>query len=128
MTDFEELTEEQQNEVIMQISSKLTGQEIWYWEGIVHKLREYEKFFDSDMEVRQGLIDRIERQEKEIEELKAKLEMYENGVYYSSENDKLQSRIDKAIEITKTYSNMLDTKGVLLYSNLLNALQGGDKE
>ena len=36
--------------------------------------------------------------EKENRELKKDLEMYENGVYFSSENDELQQRIDKAIE------------------------------
>ena len=36
--------------------------------------------------------------EKENRELKKDLEMYENGVYFSSENDELQKRIDKAIE------------------------------
>jgi predicted RNase H-like nuclease (RuvC/YqgF family) len=37
----------------------------------------------------------VREQRKEIEELKAKLEMYENGVYYSSENDKLQEEIER---------------------------------
>ena len=39
MKNFEELTEEEQNEVILNISSKLDKQEIWYWEVIIHKLR-----------------------------------------------------------------------------------------
>lgn len=69
MKDFEELTEDKQNEVIMNIGTKLTGQEIWYWECIVHKLREYDKYFDSDEEIKKGLVDRIKRQEKEIQRL-----------------------------------------------------------
>ena len=36
--------------------------------------------------------------QEEIKELKADLEMYENGVYFSSENDILQNRIDKALK------------------------------
>ena len=36
----------------------------------------------------------IELLEEENKQLKAKLEMYENGVYYSSENDKLENEID----------------------------------
>lgn len=40
---------------------------------------------------------------REIKELKAKLEMYENGVYYSSENDKLQEEIERLqAELDKT--------------------------
>lgn len=46
---------------------------------------------------------------KEIEELKAKLEMYENGVYFSSENDELQERIDKAIEYLGINEEILET-------------------
>lgn len=41
--------------------------------------------------------------EKENRELKKDLEMYENGVYFSSENDELQKRIDKAIEYIETH-------------------------
>ena len=40
MKDFENLSPEEQTDVIMQIGSKLTKQEIWYWEGIIHLLRE----------------------------------------------------------------------------------------
>ena len=45
--------------------------------------------------------------------------MYENGVYFSSENDKLQKRIDKAIEY-------IEEKGRLKYKpdELLNILKG----
>lgn len=36
----------------------------------------------------------LNEKEQENKQLKAKLEMYENGVYYSSENDKLENEID----------------------------------
>lgn len=64
----------------------------------------------------------INKQDKEIAKLKAKLEMYENGVYFSSENDKLQQRIDKAIEY-------IEEKGRLKYKSdeLINILYGSDK-
>lgn len=35
-----------------------------------------------------------EKARDKIKELKAKLELYENGVYYSSENDKLSKEVD----------------------------------
>ena len=61
--------------------------------------------FDETMkDIKEGLIARINRQECEIHNLKAKLEMYENGVYFSGENDKLQERIDKAIECIYYYA------------------------
>ena len=45
----------------------------------------------------------IELLEQENKQLKAKLEMYENGVYYSSENDKLKEVIEEVREyIEKT--------------------------
>lgn len=47
MKDFEKLSEEEQNEVILNIASKLTGQEIWYWEGLVHKLHELERIVEN---------------------------------------------------------------------------------
>lgn len=50
MKDFENLTTEEQGNVIMQIGSKLTGQEIWYWEGIVHLLREQDKRINKAIE------------------------------------------------------------------------------
>lgn len=40
--------------------------------------------------------EKTNRLQQEIEQLKAKLEMYENGVYYSSENDKLKEVIEEA--------------------------------
>jgi len=50
------------------------------------------------------LLDYITTLQEENKVLKAKLEMYENGVYYSSENDKLQEKIDKAIECINYYA------------------------
>ena len=37
----------------------------------------------------------LNEKEQENKQLKAKLEMYENGVYYSSENDKLKEVIEE---------------------------------
>ena len=48
-----------------------------------------------------NLLDYIRNLQEENKELKAKLEMYENGVYFSSENDKLQERIDNACNYLK---------------------------
>ena len=45
----------------------------------------------EDIETIQGYVEMIE---KENQQLKTDLEMYENGVYFSSENDKLQNEID----------------------------------
>ena len=39
MQDWNNLTEEQQIEVIMHIGTKLNKQEIWYWEGLVYSYR-----------------------------------------------------------------------------------------
>ena len=50
------------------------------------------------------LLDYITNLQEEINELKAQLEMYENGVYFSSENNKLQEKIDKAIECINYYA------------------------
>ena len=40
------------------------------------------------------VVEQLNKLEQENKQLKAKLEMYENGVYYSSENDKLENEID----------------------------------
>lgn len=68
--------------------------------------------------------------ERDNRELKANLEMYENGVYFSSQVDELQARIDKAIEymgineeILKT-CEIYDVNGIEVYK----ILQGSDKE
>lgn len=50
MKNFEELTELEQNEIIIQIASKLDKQEIWYWEGLVHLLREQDKRINKAIE------------------------------------------------------------------------------
>lgn len=65
------------------------------------------------------LLDYITKLQEENDKLKANLEMYENGVYFSSENDKLQDKIDKAIEY-------IEEKGRLKYKpdELLNILKG----
>lgn len=78
MKDFENLTTEEQTNVIMQIGAKLTGQEVWYWEGIIHKLREYEQFVDSDEEIQKGLIDEL-KDEKEIERLNKRVKECEEA-------------------------------------------------
>ena len=41
------------------------------------------------------LFDEMSNWRDESKQLKAKLEMYENGVYYSSENDKLKEVIEE---------------------------------
>lgn len=41
----------------------------------------------------------LNEKEQENKKLKAKLEMYENGVYYSSENDKLKEVIEEVREL-----------------------------
>ena len=77
---------------------------------------------------------RFKAVERDNRNLKAKLEMYENGVYFSSENDKLQERIDKAVEYIRKQTHDEDTGNYLGYSDLiddehlLNILQGSDKE
>lgn len=44
--------------------------------------------------------------QQENQQLKAELEMYENGVYYSSENDKLKEVIDEVREyVDKMFNN-----------------------
>ena len=50
MKDFQRLSTEEQTDVIMQIGSKLTRQEIWYWEGLVHLLREQDKRINKAIE------------------------------------------------------------------------------
>ena len=44
------------------------------------------------------LFSEMENWKEESKQLKAKLEMYENGVYYSSENDKLKEVIEEVRE------------------------------
>jgi len=74
------------------------------------------------------LIDYITNLEQENERLKSDLELYENGVYFSSENDKLQEIIDKAIEYIKKHKNTNPHLTSLLVNNeiieLENILKG----
>ena len=87
--------------------------------------------FDETMkDIKDNLIARINRQEKEIQELKAQLEMYENGVYFSSENDKLQERIDKATEhLKEVMKDEEEYEEDYIYNKyLLDILQGSEKE
>lgn len=49
-----------------------------------------------------AITDFMRNLEQENKELKAKLELYENGVIYSSENEKLHNKIDKAIDVIHT--------------------------
>ena len=53
----------------------------------------------EDIETIQGYVEMIE---EENQELKSKLELYENGVYFSSEVDKKDKQIDK---LKKKYEN-----------------------
>ena len=39
MQDFEKLSEEEQQEIILSIGNKLTDKERWYWMGLIHLLR-----------------------------------------------------------------------------------------
>lgn len=95
--------------------------------------------------------DKMKKLQEENKELKAKLEMYENGVYFSSENDKLQEeneRLNKGLEyakrIEKDYKTKFDkaieylndncflptTTNEYIFSpkHLMNILKGDDKE
>ena len=68
------------------------------------------------------ILDYITNLQEENEELKANLEMYENGVYFSSENDKLQERIDKAreyIECGKTFDDIEVARIIDKYEKIL---------
>lgn len=73
----------------------------------------------------------IEMQEKEIEKLqkenkhlKSELECYENGLYFSSEVDKLQEKINKAIDVLLNYDETFDSKiHQEMQKELLNILQ-----
>lgn len=59
---------------------------------IIKDIAQYE---DSDSQLAKKTILDLTQ---EIQQLKAKLEMYENGVYYSSENDKLKEVINELNE------------------------------
>lgn len=83
LQDWNNLTEEQQTEVIMHIGTKLNKQEIWYWEGLVYNYRTlqdrinkalayikehylYEEEYDYDYEENSylsGISDEVAKQE-----------------------------------------------------------------
>lgn len=50
LQDWNNLTEEQQIEVIMHIGTKLNKQEIWYWEGLVYNYRTLQDRIDKAIE------------------------------------------------------------------------------
>ena len=54
-------------------------------------------------DVFEELFDEMSNWRDESKQLKAKLEMYENGVYYSSENDKLKEVIEEVREYAKSH-------------------------
>jgi predicted translin family RNA/ssDNA-binding protein len=69
--------------------------------------------------------------ENEIEKLKSKLELYENDVYYSSEVDELQNRIDEAIEYVENFKdscNCYERDLEITLEKLLQILKGTDNE
>ena len=88
---------------------------------------EYPNYFTLDPNTKDCklLLDYITNLQEELKSIKSN---YKIQLEYDEELEDYKSRNEKAIEIIKTYSNMLDTRGVLLYSNLLNVLQGSDKE
>jgi hypothetical protein len=83
---------------------------------------------------------------QEIKELKSKLELYENGVIYSSKVDELQNKIDKAIEYIESnpkvyvYDDIIYVNDIIEWENscaeinktefiktLLKILKGSDE-
>lgn len=62
--------------------------------------------------------------QKENKHLKSELECYENGLYFSSEVDKLQEKINKAIDVLLNYGETFDSKiHQEMQKELLNILQ-----
>ena len=53
---------------------------------------------ESQAIAKEVVLSEIENLQQENKQLKAKWEMYENGVYYSSENDKLKEVIEEVRE------------------------------
>lgn len=68
------------------------------------------------------LFNYITNLQQENHDLKSKLECYENGLYFSSEVDNLQQKLDKAIEYIQNHIIATETE-----DTLLNILQGGDE-
>lgn len=58
---------------------------------------------ESQAIAKEVVLSEIENLQQENKQLKAKLEMYENGVYYSSENDKLKEVIEEVRKYIKYY-------------------------
>lgn len=78
-------------------------------EDLREENKEAHDFDETMKDIKDNLIARINRQECEIHNLKAELEMYENGVYFSSENDELQKeneRLRKELELCKKNGNL----------------------
>ena len=66
---------------------------IFSWNTKTKEFYVLEHKFDGVNSI-EDFINYIHNLDKENKQLKADLEMYENGVYFSSENDKLQNEID----------------------------------
>ena len=80
LQDWNNLTEEQQTEVIMQIGAKLNKQEIWYWEGLVYSYRTLQDRIDrANNFIDQVLLYRIPNKTKEVYEDIETLQTILNG-------------------------------------------------
>ena len=109
-----------------------------YITNLQEENKEAHDFDETMKDIKENLIARIQRQECEIHNLKAKLEMYENGVYFSSENDELQQRIERLnniinelekwleeqIKISQAHDNELGVNVCNTFKNKLNELKG----
>ena len=62
---------------------------------------------ESQAIAKEVILNEVENLTEENKQLKAELEMYENGVYYSSENDKLKEVIE---EVRETLINSKEYK------------------
>ena len=92
-------------------------------EGIEKDI-ENEKYFNSDMEIKQKLIDRINRQSEEIKRLKELCDKYEE------EHKTTFEQWQEDIKRNKKAIEYIEEKGRLKYKpdELINILQGSDKE
>lgn len=66
---MKELREEDIEKVILEIGNKLTGQEIWYWESLVHVYREYRDRIDKVTKYIDDVIDYADLNKKELRRL-----------------------------------------------------------
>ena len=74
------------------------------------------------------LFDEMSNWRDESKQLKAKLEMYENGVYYSSENDKLKEVIEEVREYIEDWLFNAGGNGASMnYEDINELLQILDK-